>query len=258
MNTNLTEIVFILDRSGSMIGLEGDTICGFNAFIEKQKNEPGDALLTTILFDDQYEILHNGMNLKEVQPMTKDQYWARGTTAMYDAIGKTINDVGHRLSQTPEQYRPGKVIFVITTDGEENASREFNRSKVKEMIQHQTEKYSWEFIFLGANIDSVQQARSMGISADFAADYCASAQGTSSMYCAVDAAVSSLRSTGTISASWADGLTSNADVTSLVSAKTYTDLAADHVYTCVDTELTSASNSSGKVCTVYDYLNSLI
>lgn len=134
INTNLTEIVFILDRSGSMMSLTNDTIGGFNSFVEKQKNEPGEALLTTILFDDQYEILHNGMNLRDVQPMTKDQYWARGMTAMYDAIGKTINEVGRRLSDTTEEQRPGKVIFVITTDGLENARghawRQANRGEV--------------------------------------------------------------------------------------------------------------------------------
>ena len=188
------------------MSLADDTIGGFNSFVEKQKNEPGEALLTTILFDDQYEILHNGVNLKEVKPMTKDQYWARGMTAMYDAIGKTINEVGRRLSETPEQYRPGKVVFVITTDGLENASREFTQAKVKEMIQHQTDKYSWDFIFLGANIDSVQTAKSIGIKADYAADYVYNQIGVSSLYCAVDAAVSSARSTGTVSASWADAL----------------------------------------------------
>ena len=228
MNTNLTEIVFILDRSGSMMSLTDDTIGGFNSFIEKQKSEPGDALLTTVLFDDQYEILHNGMNLKEVQPMTRDQYWARGMTAMYDAIGKTINEVGRRLSNTPEQYRPGKVIFVITTDGLENASREFTQAKIKEMIQHQTEKYSWEFIFLGANIDSAKTAENIGINKGYAADYVYSAQGTSTMYAAVDCAVSSVRSTGSIDACWADCLSSQADKADACSvdgltAKVYSD-----------------------------------
>lgn len=229
MNTNLTEIVFILDRSGSMMSLTDDTIGGFNSFIEKQKNEPGEALLTTVLFDDQYELLHNGMNLKEVLPMTRDQYWARGMTAMYDAIGKTINEVGRRLSDTPEQYRPGKVIFVITTDGLENASREFTQEKVKEMIQHQTEKYSWDFIFLGANIDSVQTAKNIGIKADYAADYVYDKVGVSSMYCAVDAAVSSSRATGAVSVNWADCLSSHADKADSCSidgltAKAYSDV----------------------------------
>ena len=208
MNANLTEIVFILDRSGSMSSLTSDTIGGFNSFIEKQKNEPGDALLTTILFDDQYEVLHSGINLKEVQPMTRDQYWARGMTAMYDAIGKTINDVGVRLSATPEEERPSKVIFVITTDGMENASREYSQAKIKEMIQHQTDKYSWDFIFLGANIDSVQQAANIGISADFAADYQATADGLFCMYDAVDAAVSSSIAYGCVAKGWADSLAS--------------------------------------------------
>lgn len=225
MNTSLTEIVFMLDRSGSMMSLTDDTIGGFNSFIEKQKGEPGEAILTTVLFDDQYEVIHNGVNLKDVRPITKGQYWARGMTAMYDAIGKTINEVGHRLSETPEQYRPGKVIFVITTDGLENASREFTQVKVKEMIQHQTEKYSWDFIFLGANIDSKQQAKNIGISEDYAANYVATAQGTSSMYYAVDAAVSSSRSTGTVSACWADSLTPTADAISV--AKSCADIAVD-------------------------------
>lgn len=211
MNTNLTEIVFILDRSGSMMSLTDDAIGGFNSFVEKQKNEPGEALLTTVLFDDQYEILHSGMNIKDVQPLSKDQYWARGMTAMYDAIGKTINEVGRRLSETPEGQRPGKVVFVITTDGLENASLEFSQAKVKEMIQHQTEKYSWEFIFLGANIDSVKTAENIGINKDYAADYIYSAQGTSSMYAAVDCAVSSLRSTGSVTANWADCLATPVD-----------------------------------------------
>ena len=227
LNNNLTEIVFILDRSGSMKHLTDDTIGGFNSLVEKQKSEPGEALLTTVLFDDQYEILHNGINLNEVQALTKSQYWARGTTAMYDAIGKTINEVGHRLSNTPEQCRPGKVIFVITTDGMENASREFTQAKVKEMIQHQTEKYSWDFIFLGANIDSVQQAKSIGISEEYAANYCATVDGLSSMYCAVDAAVASSRATGTVSASWADGLRSTADL--IDTAKSYADVAIEAI-----------------------------
>lgn len=227
LNNNLTEIVFILDRSGSMMHLTDDTIGGFNSFIEKQKSEPGEALLTTVLFDDQYEILHNGINLNEVQALTKDQYWARGATAMYDAIGKTINEVGHRLSETPEHHRPGKVIFVITTDGMENASREFTQTKVKEMIQHQTEKYSWDFIFLGANIDSKQQAKNIGISEEYAANYTATAQGTSSMYFAVDAAVSSHRHTGTISACWADCLTGDAD--KLSATISCSDIAIDNV-----------------------------
>lgn len=227
MNANLTEIVFILDRSGSMMGLTYDTIGGFNSFIEKQKAEPGEAVLTTILFDDQYEVLHNGINLKEVQPMTKDQYWARGTTAMYDAIGKTINDVGARLSATPEEERPSKVIFVITTDGMENASREYSQAKIKEMIQHQTDKYSWDFIFLGANIDSVKQAANIGISADFAADYQPTADGLFCMYDAVDAAVSSSRTYGCVAKGWADSLASTNAADKVAALTKVDDFAAE-------------------------------
>lgn len=236
MNANLTEIVFILDRSGSMMSLAYDTIGGFNSFVEKQKAEPGEARLTTILFDDQYEVLHNGINLKEVQPMTRDQYWARGMTAMYDAIGKTINDVGARLSATPEDERPGKVIFVITTDGMENASREYTQAKIKEMIQHQTEKYSWDFIFLGANIDSVQQAANIGISADFAANYEATSAGMFSMYDAVDAAVCSSRTCGCVTKGWADALSSESnDAASSVVTKV-DDFAAEVAKTQVKAE----------------------
>jgi len=161
MNNDLAEIVFILDRSGSMQGLEDDTIGGFNGFVQKQA-EIGPTLLTTVLFDDKYEILHNGVNATGVV-LTSGEYFTRGTTALLDAIGKTINDVGIRLNDTPEEQRPGKVIFVITTDGQENASREFSYAQIKQMITHQGEKYNWEFIFLGANIDVAEEGGRLGI-----------------------------------------------------------------------------------------------
>ena len=198
MNQNLTEIVFLLDRSGSMSYLTDDTIGGYNSFIEKQKNEPGEAKLTTVLFDDKYELLHNGTDLKTAEPLNRTTYFARGSTALYDALGKTINDVGHRLAKIPEEERPSKVIFVITTDGFENASKEFTQSAVKEMITHQTEKYSWEFIFLGANIDSAEVGASMGISVDRSFNYTASAQGTSALYSTLSASISDYRVSGTI------------------------------------------------------------
>ena len=177
MNNNLTEIVFILDRSGSMQTLTDDTIGGFNSFIEKQKKEPGDAILTTVLFDDQYEVLHDGVNLKDVKPLTREDYYARGMTAMMDAIGRTINTVDARIQKTPEQYRPGKVIFVITTDGYENASMEFNRARIKEMIQRQTAKYDWQFLFLGANMDAVSEAGTFGVCAAQSVTYAANSVG---------------------------------------------------------------------------------
>lgn len=202
MNNNLTEIVFILDRSGSMQTLTDDTIGGFNSFIEKQKKEPGDAILTTVLFDDQYEILHDGVNLKDVKPLTREDYYARGMTAMMDAIGRTINTVDARIQKTPEQYRPGKVIFVITTDGYENASMEFSRARVKEMIQRQTAKYDWQFLFLGANMDAVSEAGTFGVCAAQSVTYAANSVGTKAVYDSLNSTISNYRSTGTIDASW--------------------------------------------------------
>lgn len=181
MNNNLTEIIFLLDRSGSMGGLEGDTIGGFNAFIEKQKQMEGETIVTTVLVDHDYEILWNGIDAKKAK-LTDRDFYVRGTTALLDAVGKTILDVGYRLSNTDEKERPGKVIFVITTDGMENASREFTHKKVKELIKHQQEKYNWEFIFLGANIDAAKEADSLGISMEDAYSYEASSQGMEVMY----------------------------------------------------------------------------
>jgi len=204
MKENLTEIVFILDRSGSMSSLTTDTIGGFNSFIDTQKQEDGEAILTTILFDDQYEILHNGVDIKTVKPLTSKEYSARGMTALLDAIGKTINTVGERLNKTNEDDKPSKVIFVITTDGQENSSREFTQSKVKEMIEHQTNNYSWKFLFLGANIDAVSTAQSFGISGQFASNYTANSVGTDSLYRSVSKSVASYRSDGEISDNWND------------------------------------------------------
>jgi uncharacterized protein YegL len=170
MKENLTEIVAILDRSGSMEELTGDTIGGYNSFIKGQKEVPGEAFLTTVLFDDQYELLHDRVDIKKVKNLTKKQYWARGTTALLDALGKTINDIGLKLYNTPEHERPSKVIFFIITDGLENASHEFTDDKIKQMVELQRNTYSWEFIFLGANMDAFSVATSMGIRGDMAFD----------------------------------------------------------------------------------------
>jgi len=188
MKRNLTEMVFILDRSGSMQSLTDDTIGGFNSMIENQKNEEGDAFVTTVLFDDKYELLHNHVNIHD-----NKEYFARGCTALLDAIGKTINSIGSRLSGTPEDERPDKVIFVIITDGMENASREFNKNTVKEMIEHQQDKYSWTFMFLGANMDAVGEAASLGINTDFAKTYTANSIGTQSVYTSMSKAMSCAR-----------------------------------------------------------------
>lgn len=181
MNNNLTEIIFLLDRSGSMAGLESDTVGGFNAFVKKQSELDGETILTTVLFDDEYEVLWSGIDAKSAK-LTEDEYFVRGTTALLDAVGKTILDVGYRLSKTNEDRRWGKVIFVITTDGMENASREFTYEKVKELIQHQQEKYSWEFIFMGANIDVAKEADSLGINLENSFNFEATEKGIENMY----------------------------------------------------------------------------
>lgn len=194
MKKNLTEMVFILDRSGSMQSLTNDTVGGFNSMIENQKKEEGEAFVTTVLFDDQYELLHDHVDIKEIQPISNKEYYARGMTALLDAVGKTINSIGSRLNATPEDERPDKVVFVITTDGFENASIEFNKNTIKEMIEHQQSKYSWTFMFLGANMDAVGEAASLGINTDFARTYTADSWGTQSVYDSMSCAMSCVRS----------------------------------------------------------------
>ena len=175
-----------------MGGLESDTIGGFNAFIEKQEKMEGRTIVTTVLFDDRYEILWNGVDAGKAR-LTSNEYYVRGLTALLDAVGKTILDVGNRLAIQDEEERPGKVIFVITTDGLENASRKFSYEKVKELIQHQQEKYSWEFIFLGANIDVAKEADNLGITKDNAYSFDACHDGVEEMYCLIHDKVSEKR-----------------------------------------------------------------
>jgi uncharacterized protein YegL len=202
MKKDLTELVFILDRSGSMSGLESDTIGGFNSMIEKQKNEPGEAIVTTVLFDDGYELLHGRINLRGVEPITSREYFVRGSTALLDAIGKTINKIGNAQKQTAEDERAEHVIFVITTDGMENSSRESNYEIIKKMVENQKMRYGWEFIFLGANIDAVAEARRFGINEDRAARYNADSKGTALNYEVVGEAVKTLRSNRAMDSGW--------------------------------------------------------
>ncbi|WP_411334350.1 vWA domain-containing protein [Metabacillus indicus] len=192
MNHKLTEIVFLLDRNGSMGGLEQDVIGGFNSFVESQCRFEGDTALTAVLFDDEYEVLWKGEDAKSIK-LTVEEYYVRGMTALLDAIGKTITDVGSRLSKTSKELRPGKVIFVITTDGQENASKEFSYNKVNELIKHQQEKYSWEFIFMGANIDVAKEAENIGIRSANAYSFEASEAGMQEMYDVVCQSVNQIR-----------------------------------------------------------------
>jgi len=196
MKDNLTEIIAILDRSGSMQQLTKDTIGGFNEFIKQQKAIPGEAIITTVLFDDQYELLHDGVNIQTVKELTEKEYYARGNTALLDAIGKALNTVGGKLDKLHEDQKPSKVIVLIITDGEENASREFTSDQIKKMVETQRNVYSWEFIFLGANIDSFDVANGLGIARS--ANYSATVRGTQSVYSAMSVAVSNYRNTGNV------------------------------------------------------------
>ena len=194
MKKNLTELVFILDRSGSMAGLEKDTIGGFNAMIEKQRGEPGEALISTVLFDNETEVIHDRIPLDRVPALTEKEYFVRGCTALLDAVGGAIHHIGNVHKYAREEDRPEKTLFVITTDGMENASHFYTYDQVKAMIQRQQEKYGWEFLFLGANIDAAREASRFGISADRAANYHADHQGTGVIYEAVSEAVCQVRS----------------------------------------------------------------
>ena len=202
MKKNLTELVFILDRSGSMAGVERDTIGGFNAMIEKQKREPGEALVSTVLFDNETQVIHDRLPLDRVSMMTEKEYFVRGCTALLDAVGGAIHHIGNVHKYAREEDRPEKTLFVITTDGMENASRRYDYDKVKRMIRRQKEKYGWEFLFLGANIDAAREAARFGIDADRAANYHADPVGTGVIYEAVNETVCSFRASRPMAASW--------------------------------------------------------
>lgn len=202
MKKNLTELVFILDRSGSMQGLEEDTIGGFNSLIEKQKKEEGEALVSTVLFDHENIVLHDRVPLTDVPPMTARDYQVRGCTALLDAVGGAVHHIGivHKYAR-PEDV-PEHTLFVITTDGIENASHTYSSDRVKKMIEHQKQKYGWEFLFLGANIDAVETAAGMGIDADHSVDYVPDARGTELNFDMLNLAVQTVRCAAPLGAAW--------------------------------------------------------
>lgn len=205
MKKGLTEMVFILDRSGSMGGLEKDTIGGYNSLIEKQKKEDGEALISTVLFDHEQEVLLDRVPLPKTGKMTEDEYYVRGCTALLDAIGGAINHIGNVHKYAREEDVPEKTIFVITTDGLENASKRYSYRDVKKMIKRQEEKYGWEFLFLGANIDVAKESDRLGIRADRAVRYVNDSKGIELNYEAVGCAVSAMRSmsdTAVFDGSW--------------------------------------------------------
>ena len=202
----MTELVFILDRSGSMSGLEGDTIGGFNSMIEKQKREPGDCLVSTVLFDNESQVIHDRVPLEKVPRLTEEEYFVRGCTALLDAVGGAVHHIGNIHKYARPEDRPEKTMFVITTDGLENASLRYDYPKVKKMIERQKGKYDWEFIFLGANIDAAKEAARFGIGADRAVRYQSDEEGTLLNYEVISEAVSSVRACPSVplAASWKD------------------------------------------------------
>ena len=204
MKNNTTELVFILDRSGSMAGLEADTIGGFNGMIEKQKKIEGKCYVSTVLFDNVSEVIHDRVLLESVKPMTSNDYYVRGCTALLDAIGGAIKHIGNIHKYARPEDVPQNTLFVITTDGMENASHNYDKESVKAMIERQKEKYGWEFIFIGANIDAVETARGFGIPQNRAVNYHADKRGTANVFGAVERTVGDMRVCCSINDSWSD------------------------------------------------------
>ena len=202
MKKNLAEIVFILDRSGSMRGLESDTIGGFNSMIEKQKRTEGEALISTVLFDSESKVIHDRVDVQKIAPMTEADYSVRGCTALLDAVGGAIHHIGNVHKYARSEDVPEHTLFVITTDGLENASRRYSCDKVRYMIERQKSRYGWEFLFLGANIDAVGTARHFGINEDRAANYHSDSQGTQLNFEVLSEAISAVRCSASLGADW--------------------------------------------------------
>ena len=209
MKKGLTEVVFILDRSGSMAGLEKDTIGGFNAMLEKQRRGEGQALISTVLFSNESAVIHDRVDAREVPPLTEREYFVCGCTALLDAVGGAIHHIGNVHKYAREEDRPERTLFVITTDGMENASRHYDLRRVRAMIERQKARYGWEFLFLGANIDAVDTAARLGIDADRAANFHCDARGTQLNYEAVSDAVSAMRCAAPLSADWKERIDSD-------------------------------------------------
>ena len=206
-NTNkngITELVFILDRSGSMSGLEKDTIGGFNSMIDKQKKQAGECFVSTVLFDNESEVIHDRVKLSEIKPMTEDDYYVRGCTALIDAIGGAIHHIGNIHKYARPEDVPEHTMFIITTDGMENASHRYTSDRVKYMIERQKEKYGWEFLFIGANIDAIETAAQYGIGSDRAVNYHADEKGTKILYATVSESICQMRANAPLQSDWSE------------------------------------------------------
>ena len=212
MRKGLTEVIFILDCSGSMSGLEADTIGGFNSLIRKQRKEGGEAIVSTVLFDDACDVIHDRVPIAKVENLTEETYFVRGCTALLDAVGGAIHHIGNVHKYAREEDRPEKTLFIITTDGLENASRRYTYARVKAMVERQKEKYGWEFLFLGANIDAIRVAGNIGICADFAATYLHDEKGTALNYEVMDEAIREVRySKAPLSSNWKKRIVEDAE-----------------------------------------------
>ena len=203
MKNNITELVFVIDKSGSMTGLENDTIGGFNSMLEKQRNGEGTCHVSTVFFSNCSEVIHNRCNIEKVEPLTRNNYQPGGSTALLDALGDAINHTIEVQKVLADDERADNVVFVIITDGEENSSHKFSAKKIKQMISLEQEKYGWEFIFLGANIDAVETAGHYGIKASRAKNFVCDSVGVGLNFCCVSEAISSVRKECAISDDWA-------------------------------------------------------
>ena len=206
MKNNITELVFILDRSGSMSGLEGDTIGGFNSLIEKQRCQEGECFVSVVLFDNESEVLYDRIKLADVRKMTRDDYTVRGCTALIDAIGGAIHHIGNIHKYARREDVPEHTMFVIMTDGMENASHRYSSDRVKQMIEHEKTEYGWEFLFIGANIDAVKTAGRFGIGSNRAVNYHADSCGTGVVYEAVCASIGKMRAGRGVSDDWSGSI----------------------------------------------------
>ena len=206
MKKNLTELVFILDRSGSMSGLESDTIGGFNSMIEKQKKQDGECVVSTVLFNNDSQVIHDRVHLNKIETMTERDYYVSGGTALIDAIGGAIHHIGNVHKYARPEDVPENTIFIITTDGCENASRRYSSDRVKHMIERQKSKFGWEFLFIGANIDAVETEKHYGIDQDRAVNYHADAQGTDIVYATVSQAVCNVRMNKCMAENWSEDI----------------------------------------------------
>ena len=206
MKKGLTEMVFILDRSGSMAGLEADTIGGFNSMIERQRKEPGEALVSTVLFSNTSRVIHDRVDIRKIEPLTDKQYYVEGCTALIDAMGQAIHHIGNVHKYAREEDRPEHTIFVITTDGMENASRRYSSDEVKKMVERQKNKYGWEFLFLGANIDAVETAGRYGIGADRAVTFLNDREGVALNYRTVGQTIRKMRASVAVGAEWKEDI----------------------------------------------------